>query len=103
MHTAEERQIVGVHAIRQYRRQNIIITHAVRGAGNKVVHTIRRCGMHNARTRVGGHIVAQINRRQAIVKRMVECDVIELVTRGFCDNFAGQTITLQAGFDQISR
>ena len=103
MHATEERQIVGVHAVRQYRRQNIVITHAMQSAGDKVIHTIRRRGVHNPRTRVGGHIVAQINRRQTIVKRMMECDVIEFVTRGCRDNFAGQTIALQAGFNQVSR
>ena len=96
MHAAKERQIVGIHAVRQYRRQNIIVAHAVRGAGYKVIHTIRRRGMHNPRTRISSDIVTQINRREAIVKWMVERDVIEFITHGFRHDFTGQTIALQA-------
>ena len=63
VHPTKKRQIRRIHAVAHHGGQNIVVCHTVRGAGNKVIHTIRRRRMHNPCTRIGGHILTQIDWR----------------------------------------
>ena len=106
---AKERQRLDVAAVAQYRIDDVGIRHAVRLARHEVLDAISRRRVHDARAAFGRHIVAEIDRRRALVARMrgrervMKAQVRELLALGGREGRAGEAVALQALLDALFR
>ncbi len=74
---AEERQVVGEAAVALHGVQDVVVLHAVAAARQEVVDAVRRRAVDDAGALLERHVLAEIDRRRAIVERMAECDPLE--------------------------
>src|SRR5881296_694760 len=99
--SAEKRQRRSVFPVAQHRGENLLVLHAVAAAGNEVIDAVSRSAVDDARTLLQGHVLAEVNRREAVVEGMAEADQLELLTLAGGERPAFQLVALEAGVLQV--
>lgn len=94
---AEERQVRHVNAVALHRAEDVVVLHAVVLAGTEVVLAVCGRRMDDTGTGTGFHVVGQIDRSEALVKRVTEADQVQRLAFAAGDDFAGQAVALQTG------
>ncbi len=104
---AEQRQPAGIDAVAHHRAQDVLVAHAVRLAGLEVLDAVGRRRMDDAGAGIGGHIVAEVDRRGALVarvhlgQRMVEAHLGQRRARAGRDDLAFELIGLELFLDAL--
>lgn len=97
---AEERQRVDVDAVALHRAEDVVVAHPVALAGIEVVFAVGRRRVDDTGAGIEGHVVGQVDRRQALVERMAEVDQFQRLALGGGDHLALALVARQAGLDQ---
>ena len=103
MELAEQRQRRGEFSIVADRIQDLVVGLSVALARVEVVDAVRGRRMHEAGARLECHILAQVNRRGAIVERVLEADEFQRTAGRSRERRADETVARQTRFHQILR
>ena len=60
-----------------HRREDLVVLHAVAAAGLEVLDAVGRRRVHDAGAGIQRHVVAEVDRRRAVVERVPEADVLQ--------------------------
>ncbi len=103
---AEQRQLGRVDAAALHRIEDVVDRHPVADARVEVIDPVRGRRVDDAGAVVGGGVVGQVDRREAVVagvhfrERMAEADLVERLARRGGEHGAGQAVAIQALLDQ---
>src|SRR4051794_4624784 len=75
--STEERERLGETSVALHRTQDLVVTDAIAPARQEVLDTVCRRAVHDAGTLIERDVVAQEDRRWAIVEGMTKADALE--------------------------
>ncbi|MCY1405763.1 hypothetical protein D9M71_210090 [compost metagenome] len=99
--TAEERQVLHIHAVALNGAEDVVVAHAVLFAGTEVVLAVGRRGVDDAGTGAQFDILGQVDGRQALVEGVAEADQVQRFALGGGDDLAFQAVARKTGFHQL--